>query len=84
MVALGWSLYDFMGESTEPADLAERALAMASQEARDPDVLLTRGVAQSLLAHCQWATGREGHEASAREALGLLETLIDEHPSFDG
>src|SRR3989338_2129341 len=54
-VELGWFLYE-MGDVEQAQTLAQTAASVLSNEPESPEVLLTRGMGQSLLAHCVWLT----------------------------
>lgn len=78
---LGWLFYE-TGKFDRAQALAESALSQLSGEEDNPEVLLLRGLSQSLAAHCIWYKDETTGAQLAHTALHWLEIVMTNFPEF--
>lgn len=72
-----------MGRRADARSYADRALALLSDEGESRDVLLLRGLSQSLLAHAVWFEGPHAGAEAARLGVRWLEQVIRDYGHED-
>jgi tetratricopeptide (TPR) repeat protein len=80
---LGSILETRIGARADARSFAHRALSLLADECESPDVLLLRGLSQSLLAHAVWFEDAGAGAEAARAGVHWLERVIQDHALDD-
>src|SRR2546426_1132516 len=78
---LGWLAYE-MGDRERAMVQAQDTIVCLSREEDTPEVLLVRGMSQSLLAHCLTFAEADAQTEAARSAVTWFDRLLVEVPDF--
>ena len=73
---MGWGVYEPTGKYDQARSLAQNAIVLLAREAESPEVLLARGTAYSLVAHCSAYLDPDAGREEANRGLFLMEQAL--------